>query len=81
MTQLWSVLAKMETDRADRGYYHMTVKAALAQTPSAARDREVIRLDFPNDKLGIAASLRRAFAAASQDECTRDFEKLISELN
>jgi hypothetical protein len=71
----------METDGVSGGYNIMTQKAAYAQSPSAARDREVIRLDFPNDKLGIAASLRRAFAAASQDECTRDFEKLISELN
>jgi hypothetical protein len=81
MTQLWSVLEKMETDGVSGGYIIMTLKAAYAPSPSAARDREVIRLDFPNDKLGIAASLRRAFAAASQDECTRDFEKLISELN
>ena len=71
----------METERSHRGYCFMTVKAAYAPSPPAARDREVIRLDFPNDKLGIAASLRQAFAAASQDECTRDFEKLISELN
>ena len=59
----------------------MTPKAALAHCPSESRDREVIRLDFPNDNLGIAASLRQAFAAASHDECSRDFELLISELN
>jgi len=59
----------------------MSLKAAYADCPSRARDREVIRVDFSNDKLGIAESLRRAFAAASQDECTRDFEKLINELN
>ena len=59
----------------------MNLKTAFADCPSPARDREVIRVDFFNDSLGIAESLRRAFAAASQDECTRDFEKLISELN
>ena len=59
----------------------MMSKAVLAHRPSMSRDREVIRLDFPNDKLGIAESLRKAFAAASQDECGRDFELLINELN
>lgn len=59
----------------------MTPKAAIAHRPPMDRDREVIRLDFPNDKLGIAQSLRQAFAAASEDECGRDFEALINELN
>ncbi len=71
----------METDGPDKGYRSMSLKAAFADCPSRPRDREVIRVDFSNDKLGIAESLRRAFAAASHDECTRDFEKLINELN
>ena len=59
----------------------MSYELAFAQVPAPARDRDIIRVDFSNDKLGIAESLRHAFATASQDDCTRDFEKLISELN
>ena len=58
----------------------MTWNAAIANHPSPTRDREVIRVDFANDKMGIAASLRQAFAAAAHDQCTRDFDKLLSEL-
>jgi len=59
----------------------MSFEAAFAQTPSPARDREVIRVDFANDQLGIAASLRQVFSAAAHDECTHDFDKLLSELD
>lgn len=59
----------------------MSFDAAFAQTPSPVSDRDVIRVDFSNDLLGIAASLRQAFAAAAQDQCTRDFEKLLAELD
>ena len=59
----------------------MNFEAAIAQSPSPKRDREVIRVDFADDKLGIAASLRQAFATAAHDQCTRDFEKLLSELD
>ena len=59
----------------------MSFTTALSQTHAPTRDREVIRVDFANDKLGIAASLRQAFAAAAQDEYTRDFDKLLRELD
>ncbi len=59
----------------------MSFQPAFAQSPSPARDREVIRVDFSNDSLGIAENLRRAFASASHDQCTRDFEELLDELN
>ena len=59
----------------------MNPNAAYAQHPSPTRDREVIRVDFADDKLGIAASLRQAFAAAAHEPCTRDFDKLLSELD
>ena len=59
----------------------MILQAAFDEFPALTRDREVIRVDFTNDKLGIAASLRRAFAAAAHDQCTHDFEKLLSELD
>lgn len=59
----------------------MNFEAAFAHSPSLPRDREVIRVDFADDKLGIAAALRQAFASAAHDECTRDFDKLLSELD
>ena len=59
----------------------MNCEAALAKTPAPERDREVIRVDFADDKLGIAASLRQAFAAAAYDQSTRDFEQLLRELD
>lgn len=59
----------------------MRAQAAMSPNPSPGRDREVIRVDFCNDKMGIAASLRQAFAAAAHDQCTHDFEKLLSELD
>jgi len=59
----------------------MSLDAAFAQFPSPTDDRDVIRVDFANDKLGIAASLRQAFAQAAHDQCTHDFEKLLSELD
>lgn len=69
------------TDRPDGGYPCMSFETALTRSPSPTRDREIIRVDVSDDRLGIAASLRQAFAATSHDECTRDFEKLINELN
>ena len=58
----------------------MSPQAALKESPAPTRDREVIRVDFLHDKLGIAETLRQAFAAAAHDECTRDFEKLLNDL-
>jgi hypothetical protein len=49
-------------------------------TCSTERDRELIRVDFANDKLGIAAALRQAFAAAAQESSTHDFDRLLNEL-
>ena len=46
-----------------------------------ARDREIIRVDFADDRIGITAALRRAFAEAATDRSTHDFEQLLSELN
>ena len=44
-------------------------------------DREVIRVDFADDRMGIAAALRQAFTAASCDHSDHDFDKLLSELH
>jgi hypothetical protein len=59
----------------------MSFEAAFNRNPSPARDREVIRVDFARDNFGITAALRQAFAAAANDSCDRDFEKLLNELN
>lgn len=74
-------MIKVETHRRDEGYLAMTYEVAFAKPSSPARDREVIRIDFSNDRLGIAESLRQAFAADPCEEPTHDFEKLIDELN
>ncbi len=59
----------------------MIPQTATTNHPSPIRDRDVIRVDFANDKLGIAATLRQAFAAAAQDPSTHDFDKLLRELD
>ncbi|MCY7397476.1 MAG: hypothetical protein LH466_01380 [Sphingomonas bacterium] len=59
----------------------MSPQAAYEECQSPTRDREVIRVDFADDKLGIAASLRQAFAAAAHDPCARDFDQLLRELD
>ena len=58
----------------------MTPEHATIDVPECG-DREVIRVDFAHDKLGIAAALRQAFAAAAQDRSNHDFDKLLSELH
>jgi hypothetical protein len=44
-------------------------------------DRQVIRVDMPPTHAGITAALRRAFAAAAQEPCDRDFADLLRRLN
>ena len=59
----------------------MILEPAFAHDRSPMRDREIIRVDFANDNLGIAASLRQAFRAAAHDQSTRDFDQLLSKLD
>ena len=59
----------------------MNFEAAMTRDPTPARDREVIRVDFEHDKLGIAAALRHAFSAAAHEPCDIDFDRLLSELH
>ena len=59
----------------------MNVEYALTRDPAPARDREVIRVDFAQDKMGIAAALRQAFAVAAHEPCDIDFDRLLSELH
>ena len=44
-------------------------------------DRRIIRIDGVPDQAGIAAALRRAFAAGRKDDCDRDFAELLERLN
>ena len=58
----------------------MTVRAAYSSDCNS-RDREVIRIDHADDRMGIAAALRRAFHQAAQEPSDRDFEDLLRQLN
>lgn len=44
-------------------------------------DRRIIRIDGLPDQAGIAAALRRAFAAGRQDDSDRDFAELLERLH
>jgi len=44
-------------------------------------DRQVIQVDVPPAHAGITAALRRAFEAAAQEPCDRDFADLLRKLN
>ena len=59
----------------------MTFSAASLDTPPPTRDREVIRVEFANDRMGIAAALRQAFNAAANDPGDRDFDRMLSDLH
>jgi len=59
----------------------MNMEFAPHSRTVSSRDREVIRVDFADDRMGITAALRRAFAAAATDRSSHDFERLLSELN
>jgi hypothetical protein len=51
----------------------MTFEDAISETSPQTGDREPIRIQFAHDKLGIAAALREAFAAAANDRSDHDF--------
>ncbi len=44
-------------------------------------DRRIIRVDIPPTHAGIAAALRKAFAAAAEEPCDRDFAEILRQLN
>jgi len=44
-------------------------------------DRQIIRIDIPPAHAGITAALRRAFQAAAEEPCDRDFADLLRRLN
>ena len=59
----------------------MTYEDAFSEKPAASGDREPIRLRLSHDKMGIAAALREAFAAAACDRSDHDFDQLLRQLN
>ena len=44
-------------------------------------DRRPIRIDMPPEHSGLMAALRRAFQAAANEPCDRDFADLLRKLN
>jgi hypothetical protein len=44
-------------------------------------DRRIIRVEAPGSHAGITAALRRAFEAAANAPCDRDFAELLRKLN
>lgn len=44
-------------------------------------ERSIIRVDIPPAHAGITAALRRAFQAAAEEPCDRDFVELLRRLN
>ena len=44
-------------------------------------DRRPIRIDMPPEHSGVMAALRRAFQAAANEPCDRDFADLLRKLN
>jgi hypothetical protein len=59
----------------------MSFEDAISETSAPTGDREPIRLQFAQDKMGIAAALRAAFAAAACDRSDRDFDELLNQLH
>ena len=59
----------------------MSMQAAYKDHETGSRDRDVIRVEFPSDGLGIADALRRAFSEAANDRSDHDFEELLRRLN
>lgn len=50
-------------------------------TATIDMDRAPIRIDMPPEHEGVMAALRRAFQAAANEPCDRDFAELLRQLN
>ena len=50
-------------------------------TASIDLDRRPIRIEVPPEHEGVMAALRRAFQAAANEPCDRDFADLLRKLN
>jgi hypothetical protein len=53
----------------------------VTDTKLKLMDRRIIRVDVPPSHAGITAALRRAFDAAANAPCDRDFAELLRKLN
>jgi hypothetical protein len=54
---------------------------SLAAAGVNSMDRRLIQVDIPPAQAGIMAALRRAFEAAAEEPCDRDFAELLRKLN
>jgi hypothetical protein len=59
----------------------MTSECDKESAPEFHMDRRIIRVDIPPAHAGITAALRRAFQAAAEEPCDRDFAELLRRLN
>jgi hypothetical protein len=59
----------------------MNTEGEQSTAPESHMDRRIIRVDFPPAHAGIAAALRKAFAAAAEEPCDRDFAEILRQLN
>jgi hypothetical protein len=61
----------------------MASKADLKEAAKLHMDRRVIRVESLPDQAGIAAALRRAFAAGppKEEDCDRLFDDLLERLH
>ena len=59
----------------------MNSERHLDGTDGISQDRQLIRVDLPQSRDGIAAALRRAFQAAATEPSAHDFEALLARLN
>jgi hypothetical protein len=56
-------------------------RESLAAAGVNSMDRRLIQVDIPPAQAGIMAALRRAFEAAAEEPCDRDFAELLRKLN
>lgn len=56
-------------------------KLGSASERSSNVDRQAIHVDMHSTQAGITAALRRAFQAAANEPCDRDFADLLRRLN
>ena len=61
----------------------MAIKANLKEADKLGMERRVIRIESLPDQAGIAAALRRAFAAgpSREDDSDRMFDELLNRLH
>ena len=56
-------------------------EAASRHIMAPPSERHLIRIDMVQDKFGVSAALRRAFAADANDASEHDLERLLNDLH